>query len=277
MSEIGLEILAARQIASLRRHGWSALQAVDFVSNSIPPGHLKTECEEALRHLRSGGAIQPVLRHPLATIVARGDGATGESFEFLAEAWEARDAGQRALAAATRLLSLLVAGPLLLGAAMGWLLPEEWIPSDDLPGPTAATLSLFRALRFLGPPLAVVGIWVIRRAVRGLSPGEGDFAAAAELLQLAATSASGNDEQTDSVAARLAPLERQYFDWRRSLAGVQTAARELANELLRSGRRKVEYFSQIAPVVAAVIAAPMVSASVSTLYLPIFEISKAAQ
>jgi hypothetical protein len=276
MSDLGQRILVARQLASLRQHGWSTFDALGFVSASIPVGGLRSACDEALQRLRTGVTeAPPSSTDSLGALIGRGDAASAPTFECLAEAWEAKDAAQGVLASTTQLISVLVAGPLLIGTVVGWLLPAEgWIPSSSLPTVTAGVLSLGQLLKFIGLPLAIGSVFVVRRLLRKLSPGAREFDAAAALLQFASAAESGINEPTAYSARHLLPLERRYFEWRRSMAGATSAARELANELLRSGRSKAQYFNQIAPVAGAFIAYVLFSGFLTTLWLPIFSIAK---
>ncbi len=259
-------ILVARQLAALRRQGLGTLDALALVAAPLPPGELRTACERALAGLRAGVTGAQPTASPLEQACARGD-ATGEGgFTALAQALEARDEARRSLEGAVRVARTVLAGPLLLGALLGWALagPGGLVAlasGADLPDATQAVLAVLDVLRWVGVPLAGLVAWALPRWVSTWAPGAREFAAAQALLE-------------GEAPARLQPAEARFLEWRRALVGAPAAGRELAEALLLDARARVSAFAVLAPLAAAVLGLVVLQGLLSALYLPVFTIAR---
>lgn len=270
MSASGTSILLARQLGALRAHGWSTLDALALVTDALPAGAAKASCEHSLATLRAGSTDAAPSGTPLEQACRRGDASTADTFAALAEALETREAAELNHTGAARLTGLFLAGPLAVGTVLGWLLPRDlWNLGFGLPAPTELALGLLDILRFAGLPLALGAVLASRWLSRGYAPGARALRTAAALSTFAA------DSTGSTGLPELAPLARQYFEWRRALVGPAAAARELAQELSLDARRQASAFESVVPIAAAVVSGVFMGGVLLALYLPIFSIAGA--
>jgi hypothetical protein len=236
MTPIEQESLLLRQIVALRRRGWSHDRALEHTRSGLPEGELLKRVEAAQRELAAGSTEAPDL-------LARGD-APVETLERGAAALEARASAASALSLMQLYVSIAVAGPLVLGSLLGWLVGSELYAMTPPPMRALAGVLLF--LEPAGLPIAFVSVGFIRWAFARALPTS-RIERGARLFD----SAARGDEPEDLIRG---PVEQAYFVTRRSAVGAAQAMEELATELVREGEGLVRLFRHLAPVVGAAVA-----------------------
>jgi hypothetical protein len=269
MSEPATRALVLRQFAALRRQGLGALEALQHLSEGLPPGAVREDCLLASRALAAGGAETG---SDFARVLTDSTGGP-EQAESLARAFEARLDAQDALAAPAFLLQFVLIGPLVVLSLLGWLLRRDFFGMEglSLPGPTQALRELALSLQYLGLPLAAGCFFAVRAVRTKFSPGFQDFTRATRLLE-ASTRAEAS---VDFRALQLQPLEQQVLQALRAHGGLAPAFRALAAELSGEGRASVAAFRSLGPVVAVFVVIGVYLGVLIALYLPIFSIAGA--
>ncbi len=259
MSPPEQEALLLRQLGGLRRRGLGHDQALELAAESLPRGALRARVEHALRALAAGAA--PAREgEPLDALIADGR-CSLEQLESAAEALEARLWAQASLRTARLYLRVALAGPPLLACLLGWLVWPQL--TEVLPAVSPPLLVLVGLARYAGLPLAAGALYVVQRLDARVAPGFGKSMQAVALLEVAAR---GGDEPAVSLGVE----ERRYFQARRAQVGAPGAARELAGELVLESRRAQRAFRHLAPVLAAVLAFPMLGLVLALLVQPLF-------
>ncbi len=138
----------------------------------------------------------------------------------------------------------MLAGPLLLGALLGWALagPGGWWPWRPAPTCPTRRRRCWRRWTCCGGWACRWPGWWRGRCPAGSPPGcrAPEFAAAQALLE-------------GEAPARLQPAEARFLEWRRALVGAPAAGRELAEALLLDARARVSAFAVLAPLAAAML------------------------
>lgn len=265
MTDASARIVIARALAALRRGGFSVVDSLSFIAPALPAGPLRTDAESVLAALKAGS--ESTVNDPLLSLVARGEAASADALEAAAIGLEAADSAKAARASASLWLTILLAGPLVLGAVVGWWRPDNDFYGAGVPTVTRAMFAVADVLRFVGLPAAIVLALVARTVLRRAAPGVRELNATSELLRYAAAVECGS---SPALAAALTPAERQFFEWRKALTTDADAARILAAELSVEGRRRNETFAAVAPVVGFVVVAFTALMFSVAIYLPMF-------
>lgn len=281
MSSDTSRLLAARQLAGLRRAGWTTLDAVDFVCAAIRDARTVADLSSAAAFLREGASGTAPSGDALVQLCAKGESAAPESFDALAESLEARIHAQSAARGVRRLAWFFFCGPLLLGTFAAWFITPQMgtafasaaalggeLAAPDLPWVSSFVFGALEVLRYVGLPLAVAVAVFVPFALKKLSPGRREFESAARLFELASGSA------TDFTARELLAPEEAYFTWRRSTANERTAAVDLGTALVTSGRARVRAFQWVAPLFGAMAFALLLWMAILPLFLPIFSVTR---
>lgn len=266
MSPLERESLLLRQLAALRHRGIAHERALEMAREGLPAGPLAERVDAARRDLAAGGGG----RAGGGDVLARGQAPT-EALEYAAQAIDARLSADASLAMVRLYLTIGIAGLLVVGAVLGWVVSEARVDqaTSDL---TASAISPLRlldegpalvrvvrgwsafqgqvlvALKYAGLPLAVVVAIVLRRAALRSAPGVGPTLLGATLLEAAASGADPSASLSD-------PSERAYLDARRQVVGASRAAAELAQELVHQGEHVSLLFRHLAPIAGAILAA----------------------
>ena len=256
MSPAEQESLLLRQVAALRRQGVPHDQALARSGAGLPTGALRDTVHDALRALAAGSTPQG---SGLGALLGRGT-VDVSALEVAAQARDARLSAMAALRLTRVYAGIALAGPLLLGSALAWLVPGLQTPDGAVPGPWVVLGAGATVLRFAGLPLAVAALLALGRLAPRLAPGATLIQRAADLL-----------DADDSAAPELIdPLEHAFFDARRQRVGAASAARELAFELVQEGEERVQRFRHLAPVAGAVGGAMLLLPLLALVFLPIF-------
>jgi len=252
VSPLEQESLLLRQVVALRRRGLAHHAALALAAEGLPPGALSDRVRQARRTLEVGGS--PAGRGVLA-LLSRGGPV--EAIERAAQANDARLAAAAALSTTRLYLAVGLAGPLLLGCALAWLLPADVLLGDAVrpvsgqPGGVlelAISLAswLVWGLRITGLPLAVGVLVGLRRLAARLAPGAERLQVASALLDAAAL---GEEPPGQPIGEG----EERYYGIRRRQVGPGQAAAELAAELASTADRELRIFRHVAPVVGAAV------------------------
>ena len=233
------ESLLLRSIVALRRSGLSHGEALTQAATGLPRGPLQTRVEQARRALSAGAPDQT---DPL---LARGTTPI-DALEHAAHAIDAKLSADATRAMSQRYLTLMLAGPLVLGAGLAWLAPDMALDSGSASIPTWLLTSLGTMLRFLGVPLALGIAVLIRRGGDRIAPGTGRIRQASRLLELAAA-----DEDPASYLTE--DSDRIYFITRTSQTSASQAAAELATVMVREGENRAMMFHHLAPLAGAIL------------------------
>jgi type II secretory pathway component PulF len=284
-----LESVVVRQLAGLRRAGWSLGDALEFVHAELPVSPLKARLQTALASLRAGAAAPS--GDALVATLARGDAASAGVLEQLAEALEAdaeaRSATTLVRVGVTVVLSVCVAivlgvtgatvdtfKELVTGFGAALPAPTQWL--FDLAGP-------LQVASLVGFTLAVVFVW--RARLDGMTGGR-ELRASSLLLQVSSALEAGVGEPAalalvDARAAqlerstvlRLRPEEQAFLRHVTVSGGVSEAARRLGHELRADGARvagSFRWWRSPGLIVVVFFTAAFVAATFVALYLPIF-------
>lgn len=249
------ESLLLRSIIALRRSGLSHGEALAQATTGLPRGPLVARVERARRALSAG---EPSRTDPLL--------GSGEipiaALEHAAGAIDAQLSADATRAMSQRYLTLMLAGPLLLGAGISWLLPGIELDSASTGGWSLLAM-LGAALRFGGVPLALGAAVLIRRTGDKMAPGTHRIRQASQLLALAAA-----DE--DPVPFLTHDSDRAYLVTRLTQISQPQAAAELAAEMVREGEQRAAMFSLLAPLAAAVLGVLILAPILVLCCLPLF-------
>ena len=288
MSAEALRITVARQLAALRRQGWTTPQALAFVTPALDAGSLRRALEGAAHALR--GAAPAATDDVLAAVVARGDAASADALDCLAAAWEAGESARRRLRSTAVLLGTATVGPLLLATFAGWMGLDRFLASmvgGQLPGLTGLTLWLVGLAKWAGLPVGAAALALLWRGTRRAGTGGLEVDTAASLLQLAAALESGHSEAEAARLVRpslaagtavaslgLSADEGRYLAWRAGSSSLATAVRELAREKLAAAEQRQLRFERYAPVVLTWMVVFLVGLALVAVMLPVFEVAR---
>ena len=234
------ESLLLRSIVALRRSGLSHGEALTQAATGLPQGPLRTRVEHARRSLSAGTPdhTDPLLASGVTPIAA---------LEHAAHAIDAKLSADATRAMSQRYLTLILAGPLVLGAGLAWLTPGleiDYSGAEHTSRFLRNTLSII--LRFIGVPLALGIAVLIRRGGDRIAPGTGRIRQAGRLLELAAA-----DEDPDSHLTEYS--DRVYFTTRVTQTSTSQAAAELATVMVHEGEGRARMFHHLAPLAAALL------------------------
>ncbi|MDP2269510.1 MAG: hypothetical protein Q8K32_02190 [Archangium sp.] len=268
MSELSTRTLVLRQFAAMRRQGVNASVALDQLVQGLPPGAARDDCVLAGRALAAGAARS---ESDFTRVLTTADAAPSLA-EALAESLEARLDALDALRAPVFLLQLIVAGPLVLLAGLGWLVDFSFLGTEiAMPGPTRLLIELSDSLRWVGVPLAAGLAFAVHALRTKYSPGFRPIIRAVGLLEVS----TRPEPELDLHTLGLDQLERQVLLGLQMHRGVATGLHTLAAELRREGRASVARFRTLAPVVAMFVVVQVYLSVLIALYLPIFAIAGA--
>lgn len=276
MTDASARILVARELAALRRAGFSVIDSLSFIAPALPAGTLRTDADTVLSALKSGGEAN--VNDPVLSLVARGDAASADSLDAAAVGLEAADSAKLARASASLWLTILVAGPLIVGALVGWWRPDSEDFGAGIPLLSRLLFTVADVLKWIGIPLAIVLAVVAHFVLRRAAPGIRELSAASSLLQYAAAVEAGvarTDPLLSSALQTLTPDERQFFEWRKALTSAAEAARILAEELTLEGHQRTTGFASFAPVAGFGLVAFTALVFSVAMYLPIFSLAGA--
>ncbi len=244
--------LLFRQLAALRRRGLAHHEALEATRPGLPGGPLRDRVDGALQSLASGGDPDP---DPLL-----GREAPAEALARAADAVDAHLAARAGTATVRLYLGLALGVPLVVWSLGGWLSPGDAL-GELGPGTWGLLTSLLAAMRLAGLPAALAVVLVVRRLDLELGSGVGRIRRAATLYEAASTGAQPHLEEAS---------ESLYLHTRTQTCGVEQATAELADELARSGRARLEVFRHVGPVVGLLIALLVGIPPVVLLVAPIF-------
>lgn len=273
MTPLDQEGLLLRQVAGLRRRGTSQHRALEIAAQGLPAGELRAATQAALRALKANEGLRG---DPLDRLLADGN-ATADQFDAAAAAVEARLQARASLRVTRLHLGVALAGPLVLGSFLGWVVPYDALlgtsmdvaPSlaqptgSPLPLATRGIVSLGALLRYAGVPMAVLAVFVVNRFADRFAPGFRQSLQAAALLDVDAPGGS-------SLAVKLRPADQRYLLARQGRVGTGAAGRELAAELLLEAKRSLLVFGHVAPIVGAILVFAVVALTLALLTLPVF-------
>lgn len=269
MRALEQQSLLLRQLAALRRGGKSQDEALAMAGEGLPAGPLSDRVVGARRRLAAG---EETVGGTLDRLLGGGDTPI-EALDHASAAIDAQLSADAGLVMVRLYVGLALAGPLLLGCVLAWLGSEVLLASDAIRdagyalGAELMDLRLFDlaagALKFAGVPLALLLLFVVHATSRRLAPGVGRLERAAALLERVA--AGG-----DPAATLLGPVERYYFETRRTVVGAPQAATDLAEELVRDGEHALLLFRHIAPFLAAALAVVLMWPALVLVVLPMF-------
>jgi hypothetical protein len=234
VNELALRTLVARQVGALRAKSYATVDALELVLQHLPPGAVRTTCEQAAQQLRSGAA-PAVSGDPLGSALARADSAGAELWQLLADSLDAEAAANAGIASTASFLRLAALAPAVLG---GYAAVRASAVGGSIPWSVAS---------YAGLALAAVGLLLTAWLARRYNPGRREAALA---LQLYGVAVQGKSELP---ALQLRDEEHAWLTWRMARAGLPVAARELADELSRVAARKREAFGHLAPVAGALV------------------------
>ena len=229
------ESLLLRSIVALRRSGLSHGDALNQASAGLPKGPLAARVNAARRALQAGtsSATDPLLASGSAPI---------DALEHAARSIDAQLSADSARAMTQHYLTLMLVGPLVLGAVFSWLFSDTGIEASSAAGGLLAYLTAM--LRFIGIPMAIGAAMLIRRTGDRIAPGAARIRQASRLLELAAS-------DTDPMPVLTNDSDRTYFLTRLAQVGQPQAAAELAAEMVREGEGHAAMFRHLAPLAAA--------------------------
>lgn len=223
------EAILLRHLAALVDAGWPPDRALEATG---APTALGGRPLAALRALRSGqlpDGDMGVLERALAASDPR-------AYAVGAAAVEARLDAEAALAGARGFGMVLAVGTCLLLAAMGWLgVYRGSEPSEPL----------IAVLCWVTPLVGLASALALRRLPVWIAPGARRFMAAARLLD------GGEPEGLDDA-------ERVWLTLRRSTSGPGADA-EVAEELVATARAHAAHVQIVAPLLAALLLAPLLT------------------
>lgn len=244
------EGLAVRQVLALRRRGLSHLEALRLTVAGLPDGALRQRLQGAVAALEAGRADPDG-----PDIFARPD-PSDDALRFAALADDAaRDAAQ--VVRTARGYLVLAVGAALAVFATTVLVPMP-LQSELRPWETPSTLSgLAVGLAALGGVGVAGGLaLVLARLPTRFTPGARHFAVAAGL---------GAADPVGPAAG--------FFAVRRAQVGEGVARRELAEELVRLGRREWSAALRLGPpAIALVVAAGVLVLGLVGRVLPLAEV-----
>lgn len=251
------ESLLLRSIVALRRSGLSHGDALTQAAAGLPKGPLLTRVEDARRALSAGAP------RPSDALLASGSTPI-DALEHAARSIDAQLSADAVRAMSQRYLTLMLAGPLVLGAGIAWLLSGIEIIDSSARSSTSWALLTYLAtlLRFGGVPLAIGIAVLIRRCGEHLTPGSKRIRQASRLLALAAT-----DE--DPAPHLTHPIDRAYFINRLTQTSPSQAAAELAAEMVREGEGHAAMFRHLAPLTAAVLGVMALAPILFLIFTPL--------
>ena len=258
------ESLLLRQMVALRQSGLSHEQALASAAAGLPPGPLAVRVSAARRALTAG---TPSEADPLLT--------TGTTpVAALSCAAQAIDVGLSADAAlaTTRLYAAIaLAGPLVIGCGLAWLVPDLFLILGEDAGAQAvgwgALSGLQSLLKFAGLPAAlIVAMMTMYWKGASAAPGVAQLRRAATFLDAAARGGQQLPALNESSA-------QAYFDIRQQQVGAARAAEELAAQLRLEGNRRAQLFRHLAPPVAAVGAIILLAPVLVLFFLPVFSMA----
>jgi len=285
--------LIARNVAALRRFGWSTQKALSHVADLAPPGRAQRLLREYGAVLASGQAI-PVQPSPesdsLLRILVQGERAgpevleeAGRGLELEAQAIATAAAAFRysfvALVASLSLLCLFAYGVAATLAA----LYESF--GAQLPRATQVALLAMAGARYVAPVLLLGVVWFWRRrswiarlpGVRGLHRAARlrTYAAAIDAglddaTALALTGSAGARDLTTAPTLGLDRLERALAAMLMAQEGPSTAARIIARETENRQQRLWSSTVMQGPLVILMVTLTIGAALASSLILPIF-------
>ncbi|MCP4872964.1 MAG: hypothetical protein GY898_30090 [Proteobacteria bacterium] len=259
MNPVEQTALLFRQTAALHRHGRSHLEALTAARAGLPPGPIADRVDRALRTLASGEEGTPTGDALDAVLAGQGDSV--DHLDHAAAALDTQLAAEASLNLGRLYLTVLVALPLLVGAAVGWVEPAR-LTEGDLEGTWTLFTTGTGVLKWLGVPLALGWAAFVRMLPTLSVPGRDHLRRASGLLQGAA-------EGRVSVALMGSPTELRYFDARRPACGEVQAAVEIAEELILVGHARVHLFRHLAPLVLAMVFFLMSWVTLTLLTVPL--------
>ncbi len=268
MSELATRALVLRQFSAMRHQGVNAAVALEQLVQGLPPGVVRDDCLRSGRALAAG---EGDAESDFTRVLTTADDAPSLA-EALAESLEARLDALDALSAPVFLLQLVVAGPPVLLAALGWVFDLSFLGNEVvLPGPTQLLIELSTSLRWVGFPLALGLVFAVHALRTRYAPGFRPISRAVGLLEVSTRPAPELDLHT----LGLDPLERQVLLGLQAHRGLASGLRTLAAELRREGRASVARFRALAPAVATFVVVQVYLSVLIALYLPIFTIAGA--